>query len=302
MSEERRGFLFGVAAYGLWGLFPLYWPLLEPASALEILAHRVVWSVGFVLGLLWLRRRAGNLRAILTERRTRWILTFAAGVLAINWWTYIWGVNHGHVVETSLGYFITPLISVLLGVVVLHERLRAIQWFAVGIGTLAVVVLTLDYARPPWLALILAVSFGSYGLAKKKADVGAIEGLSIETLVLLPLAGIYLLLVQVQGEGHFGDHGWVHALLLIGTGAITAVPLLFFGAAATRVSMTTLGMLQYLAPLMQFALGLLVFHEMMSTARWVGFALVWLALLLLTGESLVNRHRGRVRVLAGASA
>jgi chloramphenicol-sensitive protein RarD len=301
MTEERRGFLSGVAAYGLWGLFPLYWPLLEPAAAVEILAHRVVWSVGVVLGLLALRRRVGNLRAIVTDRRTRAILAFAAAVLAVNWWTYIWGVNHGHVVETSLGYFITPLISVLLGVVVLHERLRGIQWLAVGIATLAVVVLTVDYARPPWLALVLAVSFGSYGLAKKKADVGAIEGLSIETLVLLPLAGAYLLLLQVQGQGHFGDHGWAYALLLVGTGAVTAVPLLFFGAAATRVSLTTLGMLQYLAPLMQFALGLLVFHEEMSTARWVGFALVWLALMLLTGESLHNRHRSRVRVLAGVS-
>ena len=301
MSEGRRGFLFGVAAYGLWGLFPLYWPLLQPAGAVEILAHRVVWSLVFVLALLALRRRTGNLRAIFADRRTRWTLVYAAVVVAINWVTYIWGVNNGHVVETSLGYFINPLVSVLLGVVVLHERLRGVQWVAVGIGCLAVIVLTVDYGQPPWIALTLAVSFGSYGLAKKKADVGAIEGLSVETLVLLPLAMGYLLFLQTGGQLQFGQHGWGHALLLVGTGVVTAIPLLFFGAAATRISLSTLGLLQYLAPLMQFALGLLVFHEPMSAARWVGFSLVWLALALLTGESLVNRQR-RVRVLAQASA
>jgi chloramphenicol-sensitive protein RarD len=287
-----------VAAYGLWGLFPLYWPLLEPAGATEILAHRVVWSVAVVLGLLWLRGRTGKLRVILADRRTRWILTFAAVVVALNWGTYIWAVNHGHVVETSLGYFITPLVSVGLGVLVLHERLRAVQWVAVGIGLVAVIVLSVDYARPPWVALVLAFSFGSYGLAKKKADVGAVESLSVETLILAPLAIAYLLVLQTGGEAAFGSAGWVHALLVIGTGVVTAVPLLFFGASATRVTMTTLGMLQYLAPLMQFALGLLVFHEQMSPARWVGFGLVWLALVLLTGESLVNRQRRRPRVLA----
>jgi chloramphenicol-sensitive protein RarD len=301
VSEGRRGFLFGVAAYGLWGLFPLYWPLLQPAGAVEILAHRVVWSLVFVLALLALRRRTGNLRAIFADRRTRWTLVYAAVVVAINWVTYIWGVNNGHVVETSLGYFINPLVSVLLGVVVLHERLRGVQWVAVGIGCLAVIVLTVDYGQPPWIALTLAVSFGSYGLAKKKADVGAIEGLSVETLVLLPLAMGYLLFLQTGGQLQFGQHGWGHALLLVGTGVVTAIPLLFFGAAATRISLSTLGLLQYLAPLMQFALGLLVFHEPMSAARWVGFSLVWLALALLTGESLVNRQR-RVRVLAQASA
>jgi chloramphenicol-sensitive protein RarD len=284
----------------LWGLFPLYWPLLEPAGAVEILAHRVVWSVVLVFGLLALRKRTGNLAAILNAPRTRWILTFAAVVVAVNWCTYIWGVNHGHVVETSLGYFVNPLVSVLLGVVVLHERLRAVQWVAVGIAALAVLVLTVDYARPPWIALTLAFSFGSYGLAKKKANVGAIEGLCVETLILAPLALCYLGVLQVGGDAEFGNAGWGHALLLIGTGVITSVPLLFFGAAATRISLTMLGLLQYLAPLMQFALGLLVFHELMSPARWLGFGLVWLALLLLTGESLVNRHR-QARVFAGAA-
>jgi chloramphenicol-sensitive protein RarD len=247
MSEERRGFLFGVAAYGLWGLFPLYWPLLEPASAVEILAHRVVWSVGFVLGLLWLRRRAGNLRAILTERRTRWILTFAAGVLAINWWTYIWGVNHGHVVETSLGYFITPLISVLLGVVVLHERLRAIQWFAVGIGTLAVVVLTLDYARPPWLALILAVSFGSYGLARRRLTSARSRACRSRRWSCCRWPAYTCSWCRVQGEGHFATrlgpcvaadrHRGHH-------GRTTAV----FRRSSNPCLDDHLGMLQYLAP------------------------------------------------------
>jgi len=302
VSEGRRGFLFGVAAYGLWGLFPLYWPLLEPAGAFEILAHRVVWSLVFVLALLALRRRTGNLRAIFADPRTRWTLVFASVVVAVNWVTYIWGVNNGHVVETSLGYFINPLVSVLLGVVVLHERLRGVQWVAVGIALLAVIVLTVDYGQPPWIALTLAISFGSYGLAKKKANVGAIEGLSVETLILVPLALGYLFVLGTGEQLQFGQHGWVHALLLVGTGVVTAVPLLFFGAAATRISLSTLGLLQYLAPLMQFAFGLLVFHEPMSAARWAGFGLVWFALALLTGESLVNRRRTRVRVLAEASA
>jgi chloramphenicol-sensitive protein RarD len=283
-------------------LFPLYWPLLEPAGAFEILAHRVVWSLVFVLALLALRRRTGNLRAIFADPRTRWTLVFASVVVAVNWVTYIWGVNNGHVVETSLGYFINPLVSVLLGVVVLHERLRGVQWVAVGIALLAVIVLTVDYGQPPWIALTLAFSFGSYGLAKKKANVGAIEGLSVETLILVPLALGYLFVLRAGEQLQFGQHGWVHALLLVGTGVVTAVPLLFFGAAATRISLSTLGLLQYLAPLMQFAFGLLVFHEPMSAARWAGFGLVWLALALLTGESLVNRRRSRVRVLAGASA
>ena len=301
MLEQRRGFLFGVAAYGLWGLFPLYWPLLRPAGAVEILAHRIVWSAVFVVGLLVLRRRTGNLRLVLANRRSRLALGGAAVVIAVNWGTYIWGVNNGHVVETSLGYFVNPIVTVLLGVLVLHERLRSVQWAAVGLGFVAVVVLTVEYGRPPWVALTLAFSFGTYGLAKKTANVGAVEELSIETLALFPLALAYLAVLQTGGASTFGQFGVGHTLLVLGTGVVTAIPLLFFGAAATRVSLSTIGLLQYLAPVIQFALGLLVFHEPMSTARWVGFTLVWLALALLTAESLAHRRR-QLRLAAEAVA
>jgi chloramphenicol-sensitive protein RarD len=301
VSEQRRGILFGVAAYGLWGLFPLYWPLLRPAGAVELLAHRIVWSVVFVVALLALRKRTGNLRLALANRRSRLALGAAAVVIAVNWGTYIWGVNNGHVVETSLGYFINPIVTVLLGVLVLHERLRAVQWGAVGLGFVAVVVLAVEYGQPPWVALTLAFSFGTYGLAKKTANVGTVEGLSIETLALTPLALTYLAVLQSSGESTFGRVGVGHTLLVLGTGVITAIPLLFFGAAATRVSLSTIGLLQYLAPVMQFVLGLLVFDEPMSLPRWIGFTLVWLALALLTAESLAHRRR-QLRVSAEAIA
>jgi chloramphenicol-sensitive protein RarD len=301
VSEQRRGFLLGVAAYALWGLFPLYWPLLKPAGAVEILAHRVVWSAVFVVALLAARGRTGNLRAIVVDRRTRLLLMVAAVVVAVNWGTYIYGVNSNHVVETSLGYFINPLVTVLLGVVVLHERLRRVQWLAVGLGLVAVAVIALEYGRPPWISLALAFSFGTYGLAKKSANVGAIEGLTIETLTLAPLALAYLVVLTVVGGSTFGQLGVGSTLLMIGTGVVTAVPLLFFGGAATRVSLTTIGMLQYLAPVIQFVLGLVVFHEPMSTGRWVGFVLVWVALALLTAESLTH-HRRQVHRSAEAVA
>jgi chloramphenicol-sensitive protein RarD len=222
-------------------------------------------------------------------------------VVAVNWGTYIYGVNSNHVVETSLGYFINPLVTVLLGVVVLHERLRRVQWLAVGLGLVAVAVIALEYGRPPWISLALAFSFGTYGLAKKSANVGAIEGLTIETLTLAPLALAYLVVLTVVGGSTFGQLGVGSTLLMIGTGVVTAVPLLFFGGAATRVSLTTIGMLQYLAPVIQFVLGLVVFHEPMSTGRWVGFVLVWVALALLTAESLTH-HRRQVHRSAEAVA
>jgi chloramphenicol-sensitive protein RarD len=290
VDERRRGFLFGAAAFLIWGLFPLYWPLLKPAGAAEILANRVVWSGLFVVALIVALGRAARLRAVLVDKRARRILAAAAMLIACNWGTYIWGVNNGHVVETSLGYFINPLFTVLLGVSVLGERLRRWQWIALGVAFVAVVELTIEYGRPPWIALILTFSFGTYGLAKKKANVGALEGLAVETAVLAPLAVVFMTVLAAGGDSHFSGYGIGHALLLIGTGVVTAVPLVLFGGAATRVPLTTLGLLQYIAPIAQFALGLLVFHEYMSTARWVGFILVWVALTILTAESFRNRR------------
>lgn len=301
MADNGRGLLLGVAAYLMWGAFPLYWPLLEPSGAVEILAHRMVWSV-VVMGLLVLLLRRGRaLRAILRERRTTLLLAVAAVTITANWGTFIYGVNSDRVVETSLGYFINPLVTVLMGVLVLGERLRPLQWWALGTGFVAVAVLTVDYGRPPVVALVLAFSFGTYGLAKKSAGVGAIESLAFETAIIAPVALTYLVWLGAAGRAHFTGEGAGHVVLLVASGAVTAVPLLCFGAAATRVSMTTLGLLQYLAPVLQFVIGIAVLGESMPPGRWVGFGLVWLALAVFTVEALRHRRRALGRV-AEASA
>lgn len=301
MTEHRRGFLLGATAYGLWGAFPLYWPLLEPAGAVEILAHRVLWSMVTMALLVVLLGRTRHLLTIVRTPRTRRLLTVAAVVIAVNWGMYIWGVNNGHVVEAALGYFINPLVTVLMGVLILRESLRRLQWVAMGIATSAVVVLTLDYGRLPWVALVLAFSFGTYGLAKKSADAGAVESLAFETAVIAPVAGGYVAYLAAVGDGNFAAHGAGHALLLTTTGVVTALPLICFGAAATRLPMVTLGLLQYLAPIIQFALGVFLFHEDMPAGRWIGFVLVWIALVLFTVEA-VNHRRRQLRMVAEAAA
>ena len=216
--------MLGASAYAMWGLFPLYWPLLEPAGAVEILAHRICWSLVTMVALTLAVRRRAQLAALLRDRRSVLLLTLAAVVITFNWGGFIYGVNAGRVVEVSLGYFINPLVTVLLGVVVLGERLRRLQWAAMGIALVAVLVLTVDYGHPPWVALLLAGSFATYGLLKKKADVGAVESLTFETAVLFPVALGFLLWLGASGRGSFGAEGWTHALLLAGTGLITAVP------------------------------------------------------------------------------
>jgi chloramphenicol-sensitive protein RarD len=285
----------------MWGAFPLYWPLLEPAGALEILAHRILWSLVTVAVLLVVLRRTGQFRALLRDRRLVTLLSLAAVVITVNWATYIWGVNNGRVVETSLGYFINPLVTVVMGVVFLGERLRRLQWAALAVATAAVLVLALDYGRPPWVALTLAFSFGSYGLAKKTANAGAVESLALETAVLAPVAAMYVGWLATTGRSNFGAHGAGHALLFTTTGIVTAVPLICFGAAAIRVSMVSLGLLQYLAPILQFALGVLWFHEEMPAGRWVGFVLVWFSLAVFTVEA-INHRRRQLRLAVTASA
>ena len=302
MPDDRRGLLYGVAAYLIWGAFPLYFPLLEPAGAAEILAHRVTWSLLTMLLIVVLSRRLPQVRALLRRHRARNLLTLAAVVIAVNWGTYIWGVNNHRVVETSLGYFINPLVTVLMGVVVLRERLRRWQWVALGIAFVAVLGLTVDYGHPPWVAVTLAFSFGTYGLAKKQAGVEAVESLTYETLVLVPIALGYLIWLGGSGSGHFVGHGPGHAFLLVSTGIVTAVPLLCFGAAAIRVPMTTLGLLQYLAPVLQFLLGVTVLDEHMSAMRWAGFGLVWLALAIFTWEAISHHRRQQLRLTAEAAA
>jgi chloramphenicol-sensitive protein RarD len=296
VDERRIGVAAGLGAYGLWGVFPLYFPLLEPAGGLEIVAHRVVWSLLFVAVLLTVRRVWPQVRATVADRRSLLVLAVAAALIAVNWLVYVYAVNSGHVVEASLGYFINPLVSVLLGVAVFRERLRRLQWAAVGIAVLAVVVLTLDYGRPPWIALALATSFGLYGLMKKLVRVEAAPGLFVETAVVAVPALVVIGLLEGRGDAAFGHAGVGHALLLVSSGVATAVPLLLFAAATRRVPLSTVGLLQYVTPLLQLSIGVFVYEEPMPPARLAGFAIVWLALAVFTVDSLRQAHSNRRRV------
>jgi chloramphenicol-sensitive protein RarD len=284
--------LYGIAAYVMWGLFPLYWPLLKPAGPLEILAHRIIWSLVAVVVMLAARRHWGWIKTFSPKRVA--LLALAALIITVNWGTYIYAVNNGHTIEAALGYFINPLVSVLLGVLLFRERLRPWQWAAIGISVAAVVILAADYGRLPWIALILACSFGTYGLIKKFADTGSAESLTIETAALFVPA---LACTFLQPHQTFTGNGASHAALLVASGVVTAVPLMMFNSAATRVPLTVIAMLQYLAPILQFLIGLLVQHEAMPASRWVGFLLVWCALVILTVEGLraartKRRHTG----------
>ncbi|MFC4606406.1 EamA family transporter RarD [Streptomyces maoxianensis] len=304
-GEQRAGLLYGIAAYGMWGLVPLFWPLLKPSGAMEILAHRMVWSLALVVVALLALKRWGWVRELIRQPRKLGLITVAAAVITVNWGFYIWAVNSGHVVEASLGYFINPLVTIAMGVLLLKERLRPAQWAAVGTGFAAVLVLAIGYGQPPWISLVLAFSFATYGLVKKKVNIGGLESLAAETAIqFLPALG-FLLWLGADGSATFGTHGAGHAALLAATGVVTAVPLVCFGAAAIRVPLSTLGLLQYLAPVFQFLLGILYFHEEMPAERWAGFALVWLALTCLTWDALRTARRTKaaaLRLAAAASA
>ncbi len=302
-THQRRtpaasGLLYGLSAYMLWGLFPLFWPLLEPANPLEILACRIVFCFVVIAVLLAARHELAGMRRL--DRGTVLRLCAAGIAVAINWGVYIWGVNNGHVIETSLGYFINPLVTIALGVVILHERLRTVQWTAVGLGVVAVVVLSVDYGRPPWIALALACSFGTYGFLKKGVRASPPEGLLIEGAVTSIPALIILAALALAGQATFVGHaaGAGHILLLISAGPVTAVPLLFFAGAATRLPLSTMGLLQYVTPVMQFAIGLLILRESTSFALLCGFSLVWIALAILGFDGV--RHRQRTPAPAAA--
>lgn len=300
MNSERRGTLLGLAAYVSWGLFPLYWPLLEPGGALEILAHRVVWSLVFVVLVLVTTRR--GLRDLPRDRRGIGLLGIAAVLIGVNWGVFIWAVNHGHVIESSLGYFVNPLVSVALGVLVLGERLRRLQWIAVAVAFIGVVVLAVDAGGFPWIALTLAFSFGTYGLVKKVVGVGPVEGLVVEAGALVPLALGYLTWLTVTGDSTFTSHGADHTLLLMSGGAVTAIPLLFFAAAVAAAPLTRLGVLFYINPMMQFLIGVFVKHEALGVGRLIGFVLVWAALIVFTADTATNRRRQQLALIAEASA
>jgi chloramphenicol-sensitive protein RarD len=289
--EGRAGLFYAVAANICWGMVVLYWPLLNPTPAMEILAHRIVWSLVFVVVLLWVTHRLTAVRELIRRPRALAFLAGAAVFQGANWGTYIHAVTSGQVVQAALGYFITPVLTVLLAVVVLREKLRRLQWAAVVVGVLAVGILSVDYGRPPWLALVVGVCFAGYGFLRNRVAVGAFEGLAVETAILSGPALAWIVWLGVQGQATFSVGDTDKIALLAGGGVLTMVPLLFFGASVTRLPLATLGLLQYLAPLLQWLLGVLVAGEPMPIGRLLGFVVVWCALVLLA----LDGWRGAVR-------
>ncbi len=264
----------------LWGLFPLYWPLLKPATPPEIVSHRAVWTMAFCFIILAITKSLKSTLATFKRPKVAAKLFTASILVSINWLIYIWATNNGHVVEASLGYYINPLIAIAFGIILLKERMRPLQWVSVSVATIGVLVLTIDYGRLPWVAFGVALSWGTYGLIKKQLGLGAVEGLAIETLIAFIPYCAYLVFLGSAGEGQFGQ-GVSITILLISAGAVTAIPLLLFNASTTRLPLTTIGLLQYITPTLTFIIGVWVNHEVMSTARWVGFFIIWIALFAL---------------------
>lgn len=293
--EHQIGLLLGAAAWIMWGLFPLYFALLDSVSPIEIVAHRVIWSLVFMVIVITAVRGWNRVRSHLSWR-TVGILAAAAVLLSVNWLVYVYAVSSDQVVQASLGYFINPLVSVALGVIVLKERMRRMQWLAIGIATVAVLILTLSYGALPWIALVLAVSFGFYGLLKKFAGIGSLESLTIETALLAPFALLLLFTMEMRGEAIFAVDGWDISVLLMLLGPVTALPLLAFGAAANRIPLSTLGALQYLTPVLQFLLGVLVFAEPMPASRWLGFIFVWIALVVFATDTYRSARQTKLAV------
>lgn len=283
------GFWSGVAAYTIWGLVPIYWKLLKHVPAIQVLGHRIVWSLA-VLAILVAARRPARAALANVPRRVVGLYAIAAALIAANWFLYIFAVNAGFIVETSLGYYITPLVNVLFGVLFFHERMRPAQWVSIALATAGVVQLTWAYGALPWIAFGLAASFGSYGLAKKKAPLDPLEGLTLETALLAPLAILYLLMLHGTGEGAFLRTGATSDALMIGGGLVTTIPLLLFAAAVRSVPLSVIGILQYIGPTLQFLLGVFVYDEPFSRSQLVGFSIVWTALLIYAGDSLRARR------------
>lgn len=292
-TPDRTGLLLALSAHLLWGVFPLYFGLLRQAGAVEIIGHRIVWSFLFCLVGILVLRQGAQLRAALADRRLLGGLSLAGIFVATNWLLYVWGIINDHVVDAALGYFINPLVTVGLAVVVLKERLRRGQVVALGVGAVAVVVIVVGHGLFPWLALALAGSFAVYGLLKNRlgGHVAPLVGLTVETAALTPVALVYLVVLQVGGTSTFLGHGTVHTVALMCAGGVTAVPLLLFAGAARRIPLALMGMIQYVTPVIQFSIGVWVNHEVMPPARWAGFALVWVALVILSVDGLAaSRH------------
>lgn len=286
----NKGIWSGIAAYALWGFFPIYWKLLHDVPALQLLGHRIGWSFGLLTLYILVSRQWNDFRSVAFNRKTIGIYSIAGVLLSINWLIYVWGVNAGFIVETSLGYFINPLLSVLFGVVFLRERLRPMQWVPVALAAVGVAYLTITYGRLPWIALSLAVSFGLYGLVKKLSPLGSVYGLTLETGIVFPLALAYLGFVQLGGTGAFLHNGLTVDLLLVGAGIVTTIPLLMFASAAKQIPLNMVGVLQYLAPTIQFLIGVFIYKEPFDTTRFIGFSIVWLALVIFWVENILA-HR-----------
>ena len=283
MTKVNKGLLFGVSAYIIWGLLPLYWKLVEEAGAYEILAHRGIWSLLICVSLLALRKQLKSAYEMVRSSRTFSLLFLASGLLTINWGVYIWSVTVNRVVEAALGYYITPLINVTFGVLLLREKLRPSQWIAVALAAAGVVILTLGYGSLPWIALILAISWGSYSLIKKSLNLGALETLSLETLFAFLPNLVFLFIIQGNGSAEFGST-WSISLLLFGAGAATVIPLLLFNGSTTRLPLSTVGLLQYITPTIMFFIGIFINNEDISMTKVIGFAFIWLALAVLSRD------------------
>jgi chloramphenicol-sensitive protein RarD len=288
----KKGIWQALGAYGCWGLFPLYWKMLHRVPALQVVGHRIVWSFITLLIVLLFFRQWRDFRKNALDFRTIKIYTLAALLMGINWLVYVWSVNSGHVVEASLGYFINPLFSVLIGVVFFREKLRLWQWIPIGFAFLGVLYLTVVMGSLPWIALTLAISFALYGLVKKIAPLSSLHGLSLETLVLLVPAVFYLLFLEKNGNGALVHSGLRISLLLVGTGIVTTIPLLLFSSAAKRIPLSYIGILQYMSPSIQFAIGILVFHESFTVQQFIGFCFVWVALVIFGLDSF-SAYRAR---------
>ncbi|MCP4342975.1 MAG: EamA family transporter RarD [Desulfobulbaceae bacterium] len=285
------GLLAAAGAFTLWGVLPVYWKLLQEVPAYEILCHRMAWSLVLTLGLVFLTGRRAVFRQALKERQNLITFTATGLLLAVNWLLYIWAVNAGFIVEASLGYFINPLINVFFGMIFFREKMRLVQWFALFLAFLGVLYLTIYYGRFPWIALVLGFSFATYGLLHKKNSLGALDALCLETGILFLPAAAILVGLAYSGGGSFGRIDLAGTLLLVGTGLVTTVPLLLFGYAAHKIPLSTLGLMQYLAPSINLLLGVFVYGEEFPQARMIGFMLIWAALAIFMAENLLRRYR-----------
>jgi len=287
----NKGILYAVLAYGIWGVLPIYWKAVQQVPAPQILSHRILWSFVFLAAIIYVRKDWSAFARAIRVRRTIVIFSLSAALISANWLTYIWAVNAGFIVESSLGYFINPLISVLLGVIFLKEKLRPAQWVPVGMAFVGVLYLTVNYGELPWIALLLATTFSLYGLIKKTAPLSSLHGLSFETGILFLPALFFLIFAESQGIGALGHTGWLTGFLLVFTGVVTALPLLLFAIAARKINLSTLGILQYFAPTLQFLIGVLLYGEPLTGARLVGFVIIWIALVLYSFENFYARRK-----------